>query len=100
MVAEGYHRRQKDGLNSMNYEQLSLTPLDLYTLVYVRVNKTEVLQVGQSLLVSEIFKFELQYLSLDNIFILYKKIIKLLVSICSSAVLCLNTGICVVKYRY
>ena len=47
MVNEGGYRRSHDGVNSMCYEQLSLTLLDQYTLVYVRVNKTQVLQVHQ-----------------------------------------------------
>ena len=45
MVNKGGYRRFHDGINSMCYEQLTLTLLDQYTLVYVRVNKTQVLQV-------------------------------------------------------
>lgn len=46
LVGSGPGRRHHDGLNSLNYQQLSITQQELYTLVYVKVDQKEVLQTN------------------------------------------------------
>ena len=45
LLSNASARGQDDGLNSMNFRLLSLEERELYTLVYIKVNETEVLQV-------------------------------------------------------
>lgn len=58
LLGSGKHRWDDDGVNSMNFQQLSLATTDLYTLVYVRVDQNEVMQTKEEVHINGIKIFQ------------------------------------------
>ena len=56
LVGSGPSRRHNDGINSINYQHMSITQHDLYTRVYVKVDQKEVMQVCHYVNVSVLIK--------------------------------------------